>query len=336
MSGHERERLSAYLDGELSAEERAEVAAHLAACPECAALLAAFAAVDGEASSLPAEAPDGYFESFPRRVAARLAAGQPAAAGPRRMPAWAWAAAAALLLAVVTPLTLRRAPTVAPTPVPEAPAARRAASPEASPPPAAPEPATPAPVPAPAAPRKAAPPAILPAPAGPTAPAEARPKLEAREEAEADFVRAPLAAAPAPVPGTARAQEGGAPAVTAESALSAADRRHRELDLGVEGGVPGGVVGGVVGDVGGGTAARTPEEWRRLRDEWKAFAASVPAGPRADEARVRAIEAGWEAWRLSGRDDDEAAFRRDARAYLEREDALQKPRVERLLARPEP
>jgi anti-sigma factor RsiW len=35
-----QELLSAYLDGELSPAERAEVDAHLAACPECAGLLA--------------------------------------------------------------------------------------------------------------------------------------------------------------------------------------------------------------------------------------------------------------------------------------------------------
>jgi hypothetical protein len=132
-----------------------------------------------------------------------------------------------------------------------------------------------------------------------------------------------------------------APAARAEPALSAANRARPEADFGleggvasgVEGGVPGGVVGGAIGGVDR-APARTLEEWRRRRDEWNAVAAGAPAGPRADEARVRAVEAGWEAWRLSGSDDDEAAFRRNARAYLAREDALQKPRVERLLAEP--
>ena len=79
---------------------------------------------------------------------------------------------------------------------------------------------------------------------------------------------------------------------------------------------------------------RTAAEWRRLRDAWSAFAAAHPDDPRADEARVRAIEAGREAWLAGGADDDEAAFRRDARAYLGREDARQKERVERLLRVP--
>jgi hypothetical protein len=77
---------------------------------------------------------------------------------------------------------------------------------------------------------------------------------------------------------------------------------------------------------------RSVEEWRRLRDEWNAFAASRPDGPRADEGRVRAILAGRQAWLSGGGADDETAFRRDVAGYLERTDALQKDRVKRLLA----
>ena len=79
---------------------------------------------------------------------------------------------------------------------------------------------------------------------------------------------------------------------------------------------------------------RTGAEWRRLRDAWSAFAAAHPEDPRADEARVRAIEAGREAWLAGGADDDEAGFERDARSYLGREDARQQERVERLLTLP--
>ena len=57
---------------------------------------------------------------------------------------------------------------------------------------------------------------------------------------------------------------------------------------------------------------------------------------RADEARVRAIEAAREAWLASGDEADEQAFRRDAAAYLVAADALQKARVERLAADPRP
>ncbi|HUL80223.1 MAG TPA: zf-HC2 domain-containing protein, partial [Vicinamibacteria bacterium] len=124
MSDHERERLSAYLDGELEVAERAAVEAHLAACDECTAFLADLAAIDAEASGLPADAPEGYFERFPSRVVARLEM----ARRPWRPPLWTWAAAAALLLVVVTPLTLRekRAPGP-PPPAPEASAVPRTA-----------------------------------------------------------------------------------------------------------------------------------------------------------------------------------------------------------------
>ena len=68
MSGHERERLSAWLDGELLPADRAQVDAHLAACAECSAFLADLAAADRAAAERPAEAPDGYFEGFAARV----------------------------------------------------------------------------------------------------------------------------------------------------------------------------------------------------------------------------------------------------------------------------
>ena len=104
MSGHEHERLSAYLDDALPPRERAQVAAHIHACAECAGRLAELAAVDGAVASMPSEAPQGYFEALPALVRSRL---EPRAAA-RRLPAWTWAAAAAVLLAVVTPLTLLR------------------------------------------------------------------------------------------------------------------------------------------------------------------------------------------------------------------------------------
>jgi hypothetical protein len=73
------------------------------------------------------------------------------------------------------------------------------------------------------------------------------------------------------------------------------------------------------------------EEWRQLAAEWDGFAASHPSDSRADDARVRAVEATREAWRASGEPGDEAAFRAAARAYLERADALQRERLRRLL-----
>jgi hypothetical protein len=84
------------------------------------------------------------------------------------------------------------------------------------------------------------------------------------------------------------------------------------------------------------TRPTSAEEWRRLRDDWRAFAAAHPEGRRADEARVRAIEAACQAWLASGDERDEEAFRRDAAAYMSAPDAQQKPRVERLVATPRP
>ena len=74
------------------------------------------------------------------------------------------------------------------------------------------------------------------------------------------------------------------------------------------------------------------EEWRRLREELRRFADAAPAGPHADAARLRTIEVGHTAWRSGGDAADEAVFRRDAAAYLERgEDAKNKARVRGLL-----
>jgi anti-sigma factor RsiW len=72
VSEHEHERLSAYLDGELPPAEMSAVGAHVAACPECAARLAEFAAVDEAAAALAATAPSGYFEALPGRMRARV------------------------------------------------------------------------------------------------------------------------------------------------------------------------------------------------------------------------------------------------------------------------
>lgn len=108
MSGHVQDLLSAYLDGELSPPERAMVEAHLAACAACAARLEDFATLDATMRELPLEAPAGYFDAFPGRVRERVR-GRAAPASGWHVPLWGWAAAAALVLAVLTPLTLERA-----------------------------------------------------------------------------------------------------------------------------------------------------------------------------------------------------------------------------------
>lgn len=105
MTAHLVEKLSPYLDGELSPNEAAAVQAHLRDCADCSLQLEGLAAVDDLARGLVVEAPGGYFDSFPARLREKLPARAPA---PRRLPLWTLAAAAVLLVAVVTPLTLRQ------------------------------------------------------------------------------------------------------------------------------------------------------------------------------------------------------------------------------------
>jgi hypothetical protein len=361
MSGHEQERLSAYLDDALPPRERAEVAAHLDACGECAARLAELAAVDA-AVGTPFEAPSGYFESFPSRVRARL----PPRAAARRLPAWTWAAAAALLLAVVTPLTLLRRPDEAARSAaletPAAAVAPESASPQAraklpvrateptSTEASANRPRRPVVALASPEPKKreagfAAAPAEADArqarvPAAPPAQAVAEPPPSTREEpAVAALSDAALADAVAPSARNQAQAEGerrAAESARDEVAPAAAD------DAGL-------AAGRLRAPAAGAMAApklaktdsdwqrleasrpRTPAEWRRLREAWRRFVASDPAGSQADEARVRTIEAGREAWRSGGDPADETRFLRDAADYLERDDARQKPRVKELL-----
>jgi anti-sigma factor RsiW len=362
VSGHEGERLCAYHDRELPPGERAAVAAHLAACPECTALLADMAAVDATAASLPAGAPEGYFDSLPSRVVARLGAASKAPTRMRRLPVWTWAAAAALLIGVVAPLTLRQsAPgSVAAVPSPGAPEpalgnrgqelGRDAlAAPDAPPPPAA---------------RRG--PAFA-APGAPVAPTAAGSGLAAAEkrgekEGESEAVREPL---PAPAVSADRAvsplarAEAPAQRVAGEEppllrtealatddavrasahrapAASSASMETSPLREKVRGGaLSASEAGAAFGRIEN-SQPRTAAGWRSLCSAWSAFAAAYSEDPRADEARVRAIEARREAWLAGGDDDDAAAFRREARAYLDRADARQKERVERLLPSRQP
>jgi hypothetical protein len=143
MSTHpSAEQLSAFLDQELPDAGRLSIEEHLRACDACAAHLAELAAVDEAARALPLEEPAGYFDDFASRVRGRIAA-RPTR---RALPVWAWAAAAAVLLAVVTPLAWReraaqspaaamKAQAAPPAAVPAAPAASpaSAASPQAAP-----------------------------------------------------------------------------------------------------------------------------------------------------------------------------------------------------------
>jgi hypothetical protein len=358
VSGHENERLSAYLDGELPPAEMAAVAAHVAACHECALRLAELGAVDQAASGSAAAAPDGYFEALPGKVRARLAP----PARRLRLPAWTWAAVAAVLVASVAPLVLSRR-TTAPIEEPSAPE-RSGALPAAPP-----GNVTEAP-PADAGPKAQAPRKAL---ADKNTPA--RPVGGAAAKSERGFVRPPEAAsAPTPMAAAAvepRALEARPDERSDEEAVAqtapgapAATLREQPRDVRAEPGsaerkavagtpahaAPAAAQESVRGPAQGETLApsapaglevqwrrlqaeepQTASAWRRLREGLRAFAATAPDGPHADEARVQMIEAGYHAWRAGSDPQDEAVFRRDAAAYLARADARQKARVERRL-----
>ena len=346
MGPHVTEQLSAYMDGELAADERAQVDTHLRSCAACSTHLEELRAVEGAVRALPLDVPDGYFEAFPGRVRQRLTVGR------RRslfVPAWIGAAAAAVVLALITPRLLReptatptlpgapsasRAPAGARMPVAQSPvseaakdsgAARRAdsAARRSEAPPLRAEAPTKAPAPAPAGPAKAAE-EVPPQPAaGSAVGALARKKNETDELRDPAYAGAPPADRPEPAPQT-YAEAENAPAreeqkvrqdktaravgATRERAADAAEPEARFQFLAKRKGA-------------------TAAEARALRDAWRAFARDEPTGPRADEARVRAVEAGAAAWR-EGRDEkDRADAEREGREYLARKDALQPDRV---------
>lgn len=361
MSAHVTERLGLFLDGEIPAEERAVIAGHLRECAACAKRLEELAAVDDVARSLTVEAPEGYFDAFPSRVRGRLRAPAKRRFTP---PAWSLAVAAALILAVLTPLTLRQIRAPSPSGSTEVPAAAPVAAGPAS---AQRQPAQAEPeakralkdAPASAALEKrrsvsgAAIEAPTPGPALTMAPAPAPTKEETgRDEA------AP-AARPAPMaPPASTGMFAGAPADGREqdalrrkgkAARADADAAQESLRMRTpaeEGALGGRGVTANAAPAAGAAELRyqallarkaaTVAEARSLREAWGAYVQSDPGGPHADEARVSRIEAGVSAYRLSGDADDRAAAERDAADYLARPDARQAARVRAILASVEP
>jgi len=361
VSSHPAERLSAFLDGELSTADRAQVESHLRECPACAHELEELAAVDAFAREVPVPAPDGYFEDLPARVRARVRR-------PARIPRpalWAVAAAAAVMAVVVTHVVLQHERSVV---APAAPAV-----------PQGPAPATLAASIAPAPPSFAQP-ADAGSGARPFSPAksEVRGRLQEREEADkpaenqslrrdaraANVMAPPPAtaapeAAPAPpAPAAARAAAPGfedrastpEPKVMAESveAQTAAAGEGARVAAGADARKERARPADRKLGAGGGPFAHPDDralmtnkryeallarpatsaaQARALRDAWDLFARDLPADARADEARVRAIEAGVLAWTLGRDDADLAAVRARGRAYLEAENAPQAARV---------
>ena len=395
MSAHERERLSAYLDQELPVGERAEVAAHLATCSQCRSELGEMEALDKRARELPLDAPPGYFDTLPGRVRDRIEGLSPArrpapARTRRRLPRWTWAAAAALILGVVTPLTLRQmAPSSPAPPAIEAPRSEPGAALPASRPAglegrladradeegapekrkkeaplraqeqgarAEPEPffaAAPAPPPGPpsAAPKRSGGKADAPVAAAqaPPAMAESRPlelakdtrgfaraapgvvaETESLEEKVAGPSEAPRletadavsshAAGEARVGGTTAMK----PAPTAASSAGEAGRRRlAQADKKSAADEDTASFTGLARS----NAPADAAAWRERRAAWRGFVARHPESPHADEARVRVVEAGLEAWRAGGDPRDLDLAREDAAAYLARDDAALEDRV---------
>jgi putative zinc finger protein len=363
VSDHVAERISAFLDGELEENERTGVVRHLEACAECNARLEELAAVDRLAASVPVEAPEGYFDRFASRVRDRIR--KPAR---RRIvaPAWLLTAAAAVLLAVTVPVLLRRQIEVAHRDVPAAgalappPPTTASAPTTATLPPEAQDSLRAtgyvglrgrlerkrddAPVgrgreraKAPALDRDlkderagAPPPAPLdtqtPAPAALPPAAEPLPQSRANAEREADQDAGAAALEERKQRAEGSTQSAGAFASRPESveestAVEAAQAPKRALQKVA----PSAAFRALLA-----RQATTIAEARGLREAWRAFAQGAAEGE-ADEARVRVIEAGQDAYRLSGEKADRDQLRRDADAYLKRADARQRERVRALL-----
>lgn len=389
MSGHPGERLSAFLDGELPVSERAEVAAHIRECAECARQVEELSAVDALARELRVDAPEGYFDALPARVRARVRR------RPRLLPVAVWAAAAAaVLVAVVAPLTLQRTRSLAPS------AAERMAEQGTAVPPATVTSAyaTPAPAVSPALRAAGARPDFSLPTSAPAEEARARRDVPSGRLAQRDRAQnamtapraAPALAATAPEPerlhkaveahGKEVAQDAAAtappppppaaarpaPAPDAFAAGAAAGKTEDEVGATRVGsrdeGVPAAkgaeaarrgtaparerkpvAAGRVLAETDPAILAdrryqalldRRPAsvaEARALRDGWEAFARDRPADARADEARVRALEAAITAWRLGSDPADLARARALGRDYLGTEDAPQRDRVRALL-----
>jgi putative zinc finger protein len=353
---HVQDHLSAYLDDELLAPERAAVETHLRACPECTRHLEELRAVDGAARELDVEAPPGYFDSLPARVGARLPVPRRGVWGVRRSappsstsergfiprerttpPAWVWAAAAVLVLAALTPLTFRRTK----SPVPDAAKIEEADS-------FRPAPTTP-PAAAPAraedsldaARDKAA--TVLERNAAPERKDEKRRETSLPPPAQVQRHPGPWAQSPAASQAQSAAREEvqveAAPPTKKQAEPAGKSDRDQPRAGARAGAPPPADDAPAFAEAPGedryrallGRKADSPEAARKLHDDWDAFARGHPDSPRADEARVRAMEASALAFDLGRNPRDREHAQAAAQAYLTRPDAVQAARVRALL-----
>lgn len=124
------ERLGAFVDGELQADQAEAVRRHLTTCPTCrseAEVLARAGALLREAvAAEPSPDPEAVWQAVRRRLQAEMPAGDPVPSRRRRAPltwlAWprsvAWAAAAVLLATGLALLQTRNWPAAPPEPTP--------------------------------------------------------------------------------------------------------------------------------------------------------------------------------------------------------------------------
>jgi hypothetical protein len=355
MTPHVRARLSAYLDGELPVAERSAVDQHLRACAACARRLEDLAALDAAARALPLEAPPDYFERLPARIRGRL---ERKPQQTWRPPAWTWAVAAGLLLAIVTPATLLRRAT-APPAAGGRPLETQERLPDTVPPPPSlrqDEPAAPkrvedlaagSPSVAPRQERDSAAPAAPPAKLARPTPAPAGGDTRLREQepstAEREDADAPMAgfAQPAPTPGGAETTpakdeagrlaaekplappRSGAPGARRRDAVMVpAPARAAQWAAAAEACSAGMLAKGAPGSLA---------QARALREGWRACLRDFPAATGADAVRVRMIEAGVDVYRRGGDAADLEQVRVDAAEYLARADAGESERVRALL-----
>jgi Putative zinc-finger len=341
LKAHVAQRLSQYLDGEIAAYERDVIVAHLRECAECARRLEELTAVDDMARSLTVEVPKGYFDTFASRVRSQLRA--PAKHHPAP-PVWSFAAAAALLVGVLTPILWHGAKTQ-----PEI--ADRGAAPAV----ASSRTGTPAPPPTSMVADESLRPQAEEAKAVPKD-TRTPPALEKRaaneDEAAASARQAAPARRDAPAPAASAPGFAGAPSESREAdalkAQSAEAAPRPEAPAASarsafrEQGAAAGRVTANAAPAGGAPELRyrallaqkvaTAAQARSLREAWGAYVESDPAGPHADEARVSKIEAGMLAYRLSGEAGDREVATLDAAEYLARPDARLAGRVRALLA----
>jgi hypothetical protein len=354
---HPREMLSACRDGELDRQQQAAVAAHLRGCASCRRELEQLARVDAllaAESRGPADVPDGYFEALPRRIAARLVraparppVATPARRAPRALPAWAYAAAAALLMAVAAPFLVR--------------GLRPVASPERLADQAQ------APAQAPAAALSAAPQAT-PRPAHEPGLARRRARADQRETERLEPPRSALADAPAPLreaPGFAAAPPPAPAQSQAADAVASMAAANDQLAASAEEKAEGRATDtaarpkAAMAQQAGGFSLRkaqpykvaearfaalaqrtaaSADEMRALRADWRSFLTDNGASPHAGEAWVQVAELSVRLAAASGDDSDRTQARLDAaraRAFLARDPVRFKDLLERLPAVPD-